>query len=108
MPKAGVCPCEQSTVHLDTHEKYTKDLEEDIKEEQRYNVGLVDSIRELNSEIKKLGHIPELPTTFYKNMEDALSHKHNVETIQEQIEEKIKEANPYTEQVEQLRETGIE
>ena len=27
-------------------------------------------------------------------MEDALSHKHNVETIQEQIEEKIKEANP--------------
>ena len=107
--KAGVCPaCEQPTAHLDTHEKYTKDLEEDIKEEQRYNVGLVDSIRELNSEIKKLGHIPELPTTFYKNMEDALSHKHNVETIQEQIEEKIKEANPYTEQVEQLRETGIE
>jgi len=107
--KAGVCPaCEQPTAHLHTHEKYTKDLEEDIKEEQRYNVGLVDNIRDLNADIKKLGHIPEMPTTFYKNMEDALSHKHNVETISEQIEEKIKEANPYTEQAESLRDTGIE
>lgn len=107
--KEGVCPaCEQSTAHLDTHEQYTKDLEVSIKEEQLYNVELVDSIRELNKQIKQLGHIPEMPTTFYKNMEDALQHKHNVDTISEQIEEKIVETNPYTEQAEQLRESGIE
>jgi len=107
--KAGVCPtCEQGTAHLDTHEKYTADLEEEIKEEQRYNVELVDKIRDITAGIKKLGSIPETPITFYNNMEDALQHKHNVETLQEQIEEKIKEANPYHEQVDQLRETGIE
>jgi len=40
--KAGVCPtCEQGTAHLDTHEKYTADLEEEIDKEK-------------NEEIKKL------------------------------------------------------
>ena len=107
--KEGVCPaCEQSTAHLDTHEQYTKDLEVSIKEEQLYNVELVDSIRDINKSIKELGNIPEMPSTFYKNMEDALQHKHNVDTLSEQIEEKIVETNPYTEQAEQLRETGIE
>ena len=58
MPKQVPClHVNNQCPYLDTHEKYTKDLEEDIKEEQRYNVGLVDSIRELNVEIKKLGHI---------------------------------------------------
>lgn len=107
--KSGVCPtCEQGTAHLDTHEKYTADLEEEIKEEQRYNVELVDKIRDITSGIKQLGNIPETPITFYNNMEDALQHKHNVDTLQEQIEEKIKEENPYVEQVDQLRQTGIE
>ena len=105
----GVCPtCEQGTAHLSTHEKYTDDLSEEIKEEQRYNVELVDKIREITSTIKTLGNIPETPITFYNKMEDALQHKHNVETLQAQIEEKIKEENPYVEQVDQLRTSGIE
>ena len=33
---------------------------------------------------------------------------HNVDTLTEQIEEKIKEENPYTEQVATLRESGFE
>jgi ABC-type glutathione transport system ATPase component len=41
-------------------------------------------------------------------MEDALGHMHNVTTLKEQIEEKIKEQNPYTEQVEQLKVNGME
>lgn len=107
--KDGVCPaCEQSTAHLDTHEQYTKELQEEIKEEQKYNVDLVSKIREITREIKSLGHIPETPITFYKNMEDALSHKHNVETLQEQIAEKELEKNPYIEQIEQLQESGLE
>ena len=105
----GVCPtCEQGTAHLSTHEKYTDELHEEIKEEQRYNVELVDKIREITSTIKTLGNIPETPITFYNKMEDALQHKHNVETLQAQIEEKIKEENPYVEQVDQLRTSGIE
>ena len=55
-----------------------------------------------------LGELPETPITFYNNMEDALQHMHNVETIKSQIDEKIKEQNPYTEQVEQLKENGME
>ena len=63
---------------------------------------------ENEEQIEEFGELPETPITFYSSMEDALQHMHNVTTLKEQIEEKAKEENPYTEQVEQLKDTGME
>ena len=62
----------------------------------------------MQEQIEEFGELPETPITFYSSMEDALQHMHNVTTLKEQIEEKVKEDNPYTEQVEQLKDTGME
>lgn len=109
LAKEGICPaCEQSTAHLDTHEEYTKDLENKLTEENSYSEELKSKLATCEQQLIDLGELPETPITFYNNMEDALQHMHNVETIKSQIEEKIKEQNPYTEQVEQLKENGME
>jgi DNA repair exonuclease SbcCD ATPase subunit len=105
----GICPaCEQSTAHLDTHEEYTKDLETKLAEEKSYSEELKTKLSTCEKQLIDLGELPETPITFYNNMEDALGHMHNVTTLKEQIEEKIKEQNPYTEQVEQLKVNGME
>ena len=44
----------------------------------------------------------------YSKLEDALQHKHNLETMTEQLGEKADEENPYTDQITSLRETGIQ
>ena len=109
LAKEGTCPaCGQDTAHLETHEEYTNELFDKLKEEEEYKVELDTKVFECNEQLKELGDLPETPITFYSSMEDALQHMHNVTTLKEQIEEKIKEENPYTEQVEQLKETGME
>ena len=107
--KEGVCPtCEQSTAHLDTHEEYTKELEDKHSEEVKYKEKVEKRIKDLDVSFEELGTIPELQDPFYEDLENALEHKHNLETLETQLEEKADEINPYDEQVETLRKTGIQ
>ena len=107
--KAGVCPaCEQPTAHLDTHEKYTADLENDIVTEKEYYDDLELQLLETCGAIDELGEIPETPHTEYSRMEDALQHKHNLDTMHNQLQEKAEEENPYIEQIEGLKTTGLQ
>ena len=107
--KAGVCPaCEQPTAHLDTHEAYTQELVEKIDTEAEYLKDLDAQLLNAQTTITELGDIPNLPQTEYSKLADALQHKHNLETMTEQLGEKAGEDNPYTDQITGLRESGIQ
>jgi DNA repair exonuclease SbcCD ATPase subunit len=106
--KSGTCPaCGQDTAHLETHEEYTKELEEKIGAEQIYYDEIFEKVSTLKKELETFD-IPEEPVINYTSLEDALSHKHNLETLKSQLEEKADELNPYIEQIESLRNTGIQ
>ena len=105
----GICPtCEQGTAHLDTHEKYTKELEEKIVNETAHWEELGLKISTTDEKITEVGIIPSKPTLFYASKDDALQHKHNLETMREQLEEKINEINPYIEQISGLKDSGLQ
>lgn len=104
----GVChACKQSTAHLETHSAYILELYDKIKEETEYNNQKAEEMRRLDNEIEQIS-VPEKPSTFYDSMEDALQHMHNVDTLKAQLEEKESTINPYIEQIESLKTTGIE
>jgi DNA repair exonuclease SbcCD ATPase subunit len=106
--KNGVCPaCGQGTSHLQTHEQYTDELKEKIIEEQKYNDETKQQQDDLNHAISQIV-IEKEPVTFYDTLESALEHKHNLETIITQYEEKSQEKNPYVEQIDSLRNTGLQ
>jgi DNA repair exonuclease SbcCD ATPase subunit len=107
--KEGVCPaCEQSTAHLDTHEEYTNGLIKEIDEETEYNKELVVRQKEVEDAVAGVGDLPNEVDTFYNTLEDALSHKHNLDTLRTNLDEKIQDVNPYDEQVQSLKDTGLE
>jgi DNA repair exonuclease SbcCD ATPase subunit len=107
--ETGVCPaCDQSTAHLDTHETYTAELKEKEGKELSYSTELEGKIAVLEKSLTDIGELPESPITFYNSMEDALQHRHNLDTITEQLTERKEETNPYSDQVVTLRETGLE
>jgi DNA repair exonuclease SbcCD ATPase subunit len=107
--KDGVCPaCEQSTAHLDTHEEYTNGLVKDIDEETVYNQELLTRQSEVGEAVTSVGELPDEADTFYNTLEDALSHKHNLDTLKTNLDEKINDINPYDDQIESLKETGLE
>ncbi len=105
----GVCPaCGQGTAHLDTHEEYTKDLYTKLSEEKKYNSEVSARLAEISEAIDAFGIIDDSKDTFYDTLEAALEHKHNLETLATQYAEKVDEANPYIEQINSLRETGLQ
>ena len=105
----GVCPaCEQSTAHLDTHEAYTKELQNKITEEKEYFNNLTIKESDLKDGMDMLGPVQERPSTFYKTLEEALTHRNNVDNLIDSISTKHSEENPYIEQIESMKQTGIQ
>ena len=105
----GVCPaCGQNTAHLDTHEEYTQELKDKIAEEKEYFNNLTIKESDLKDGIETLGPIQERPSTFYKTLEEALTHRNNVDNLIDSISTKHSEDNPYIEQIESMKQTGIQ
>lgn len=69
-------------------------------------------IDSLHSEIATLSanpvYVGTKPTTFYERESDAFEHRSSVASILTQIEAKKQEADPYTEQIKDMRERGLE
>lgn len=105
----GVCPaCGQGTAHLHTHEQYIKSVQDKLTEEIKYNKELQTRHTEIHQALEQLGEVPDAKDTFYDSVESAYEHKHNLETLAEQYTQKQHEKNPYTEQIDSLRETALQ
>ena len=105
---AGTCPaCGQGTAHLTTHEEYTQDLRDKIADETIYSKEREAKISELENAIVQIS-IPEILDTFYETIEGAYTHRTNLENLAESFAEKSTDTNPYTEQVDQLKESGLQ
>ena len=107
--KEGVCyACGQDTAHLDEHEDYMKELAEKIDTEQEYYNDTETRVNAITEELEQYSNLPEKPNVFYNSKEQALEHKHNLETMKSQMVEKSEEVNPYIEQIEGLQNSGMQ
>lgn len=107
--KEGVCPaCEQSTAHLDTHEEYTRDLENKLATEQEHFKELDKNIVNITKDIDDVGDIAEKPEVFYSTKEEAIAHQNNLNNIAQQLKDAMALENPYIEQIKTLEDTGLQ
>jgi DNA repair exonuclease SbcCD ATPase subunit len=58
--------------------------------------------------LKELGELGDIPTVIYDNLEQALNHKNTLSGFERDLEIKAAETNPYTEQIEELRNTAVQ
>lgn len=107
--EAGVCPaCGQGTSHLETHAEYKAELQEKLDTETKHHTEQHDKITQLESALINIT-APEGPfKLFYDDVEQAYEHKHNMESLMEQLMEKQSETNPYLDQIEQLQQSGLQ
>ena len=107
--EAGVCPaCGQGTSHLETHTEYKAELQEKLDAETKHHAQQHNKFTELESALVNIT-APEGPfKLFYDDVEQAYEHKHNMESLMEQLMEKQTESNPYLEQIEQLQQSGLQ
>ena len=58
--------------------------------------------------ILKVGDIGIAPTTFYEKKEDAVEHRSNLQNLQQRLESKKAENDPYGEQINEMETAGVE
>jgi DNA repair exonuclease SbcCD ATPase subunit len=58
--------------------------------------------------LKEIGELEQCPVTQYDTIEQAYNHRSTVEGLQKDLAGKKAETNPYTEQIEELKQTAVQ
>ena len=67
----------------------------------------IEQINELTKDATDI-NVGTKPDAFYNTLEEALNHKHTLETLNIQMETRANESNPYTEQIESTRTDALQ
>ena len=94
-------------LHDDTHEQLLAEKQNDFIESQQYRDGIEIQLKECAEKIDEIGDINGKPNTFYETAEEAFNHRNNLQTLEERKKEKDEESNPYTEQMDDLKNTAL-
>jgi len=98
--------CDQE-LHDHKHEEMTATATEQYDEALFYFQKMSAQLKQVLEEVGD-GILPHKPNTFYDTEAEALGHKNNLESLEKQLTAKIDEANPYEEQIEELKNTALQ
>ena len=85
-------------------EKKRKDLQEASLQALATNTQLL----EHTTALTELGELGACPSVTYDTLEKALNHKNTLAGLERDIEIKVAETNPYTEQITDLKQTAVQ
>ena len=82
---------------LDTKQEHEKQI---IVNKEQYN--------EYTNILNEIGDPGSAPKVFYDNISDAYNHRSTLEQLANQLEQRIKEEDPYDEQIADMESTGLQ
>ena len=95
-------------LHDEAHEKILAEKQNDVTESQTYIDGITLQLNEVQEKLDAIGDLKGCPKTFYDSSEEAYNHKNNLASLEERKVEKDAEVNPYTEQMDELRDQALQ
>jgi DNA repair exonuclease SbcCD ATPase subunit len=99
--------CEQE-LHDHQHEEMTATATQHYDEAYEYWQKMRAQLKQVAEEIVAIGELPHRPATYYDTEAEALGHKNNLASLERSLDAKVVEANPYNEQIEELKKTAIQ
>lgn len=99
--------CEQE-LHDHKHEEMSATAQQHLAEANRYNNKVAADLAKIMKEISGIGEVAGRPNTYYDTVEAALKHQNNLKTLETQLTVKAGEADPYQEQIDELRHTALQ
>jgi DNA repair exonuclease SbcCD ATPase subunit len=99
--------CEQE-LHDHKHEEMMAEANKHRAEAGKYYDKVKSDLEIIKTGILELGDLPKPPATFYETEAEALGHKNNLASLEQSLEAKVAEFNPYDEQIEELKHTALQ
>lgn len=95
-------------VHDSKQAEILAQKEEQIKEAALQILANQTQEEEHLATLKEIGVLEQCPVTQYDKIEEAYNHRSTVEGLQKDLATKMAENNPYTEQIEELKNTAVQ
>jgi DNA repair exonuclease SbcCD ATPase subunit len=101
------CPACEQDLHDHKHDEMLATAGNNLLDAQTYFDKVSADYTKIVEEIGT-GEQPHRPNTYYDTEAEALGHKNNLASLERTLTQKIDEANPYEEQIEDLKNTAIQ
>lgn len=96
------------TIHDSNQQEILDSKDSQHAECETHIIALNEQQDEYNEVIKTVGDLGEKPTVFYETIEQAQEHLSTVNSLEQQIERKNAEIDPYAEQIEEMEKEALE
>ena len=94
--------------HDSKHQQVLEAKQADLSTASAAEAEHVAFLGELQSALTGLGDLGPRPVTFYDKESEAIHHQATVKNLEEQLDTKHQEQDPYTEQIAEMQEKGVE
>ena len=102
----GTCSsCGQSVIHLDTHKEQIIKADKEYQDTNTFLIELENAIKELEQQVQQ---VHSKPKTFYDTATDAHNHRSSLSTLESQLQNKLDELDPYTDQITEMETTAVQ
>ena len=95
-------------LHDEKHEAMLTTKTNQLNESQASLTEYQNELNVLNEAISLLGNESVCPQVIYDNLEEALNHKNTIDGLSKELDTKSNDANPYDEQIEDLKATALQ
>jgi DNA repair exonuclease SbcCD ATPase subunit len=95
-------------LHEDKKQQILDEKEKELIDNNSYLTEIDNKLEKIKSRLGEIGELTARPQTFYETAKEAYDHRNNVENLKETLSRKIVEEDPYTAQIQELKETAIQ
>jgi len=95
-------------LHDDNHAQLLETKTVELAKIQKIIDQIKIDLENVNSKITNAGELGEEPVVFYATESEAITHKSSIEHLLSQLEKKVTETDPYSEQIIEMEKDGIE
>ena len=99
--------CEQE-LHDHKHTELLNTAEQHLLEAQKYFDKVSNDYNKICNELANITIIETRPDTYYETLEQALKHQTNFRSLEQQLEVKAVDSDPYQEQIDEMRNAALQ
>jgi DNA repair exonuclease SbcCD ATPase subunit len=102
------CPACEQDLQDHKHQEMQTIADKNLQEAHTYLETVTNNYASVIQELEQIGDINGRPVTFYDTVEEALRHQNNLASYEDNLSKRQQEIDPYTEQIEDLKNTALQ
>lgn len=102
------CPACDQKLQDHKHDQMSDSARKSLADSETYMSKVAEDLEKVISELDKIGELNGRPVTYYDTLNEAYNHRTNLESLANQLANKLDENDVYQEQIQELENTALQ